>query len=241
MTLTFAGLFSSAAQADESWEQKAMTYLGLTAAAPPQAAGPETATVGLKNTLSLSAEYAALNLGHYDGFASNPKTRILLPPNLQKAREMLDHFGLSARFDDLELKMNRAAEDATPRIKPLIDQAIEQLTFKDPNRISAGSDGEATIYFRSQTEKQMRESIQPIIRKSLAATGARNTLGIISHAVRTLPMSPDLKFDMTAYVSEKTLDGIYFHMAQKEEDIRAKPSSTGNAAIKQLFSHRQAE
>jgi hypothetical protein len=235
MTLAFLGLFFSAAQAEETWEQKALAYLGWKTPATPQSAGPENTALGLKSTLSLCAEHAAFKLGHYDGFASNPKTRIPLPPNFQKARDVLEHFGLSARLDDLELKMNRAAEDATPSLKPLIDQAIEQLTFRDPNKISAGSDGAATIYFRSMTEKKMRESIQPIIEKSLAEAGAQNDLRIISHSLTTLPMSPDLKFDMTAYVSEKTLDGIYLYMAEKEEDIREKPSSTGNETIKQLF------
>jgi hypothetical protein len=229
--MVFGGLFMSPVQAE-------MGYFGGDKPVGPAVPSPQDAARGLKSMLMLGAEYAGQKLGRYDGFASNPAIRIHLPPDFQKAHDVLERFGLSARLDDLELKMNRAAEDAIPSLKPLIADAIRQLTFKEINKIVSGGDGAATTYFRQVSETELRASIQPVIEKSLRETGAQNTLKIINQSLNTLPMKPNLKFDMTAYVSEKTLDGVYDYMAIKEKDIRARPFSSSDKFIRQLFFRR---
>ena len=237
IALALLGLSGTTAKAQETWEQRAWGYLfGSSSPDQTRALAPQDITIGLKRTLHLSAEYAAIKLGHYDGFAKDSSVRIQLPPKFQKARDLLGHFGLSGRLDDLELQMNRAAENAVPDILPAIHHAIEQLSIANPGKIAAGPDDAATAYFSFLSDSDLQRIIRPIIDKQLQEVGTPHTLAIIDHGLHALPMAPNLKFDATAYVSEKTLAGIYQYMARKEQKIRHRPGATRDPIIKQLFS-----
>ena len=60
---------------------------------------------------------------------------------------MLSKIGRSQLADDLELKLNRAAESATPKAKKLFLQAITDMTFDDIKYIYEGPEDSATKYF----------------------------------------------------------------------------------------------
>jgi len=50
--------------------------------------------------------------------------------------------------DDLELKLNRAAEAATPRAKEVFWNAITDMSLDDAKRIYEGPKDSATQYFK---------------------------------------------------------------------------------------------
>lgn len=56
-------------------------------------------------------------------------------------------------LDDLEVRMNRAAEAATPRARALFVNAIRDMSIQDAQSILNGPDDAATRYF----ESRMRE------------------------------------------------------------------------------------
>ena len=74
-------------------------------------------------------------LGKADGFNKASDVHIPLSESLRKVQSMLSKFGVSSLVDDLELKLNRAAEAAIPKVKILFganrgDLCIIQSLFR---------------------------------------------------------------------------------------------------------------
>ena len=78
---------------------------------------------GLRQALEIGTERVASQIGVTDGYWADPKIRIPLPGRLGEAQRELARVGLSAPLDDLQLRMNRAAEDAVPAGKKIVIDA----------------------------------------------------------------------------------------------------------------------
>ncbi|MFO7555800.1 MAG: DUF4197 family protein, partial [Desulfobacterales bacterium] len=61
-----------------------------------------------------------------------------MPKQLDTVKSVLDKVGMSGLLKDLELKLNRAAEVATPKAKKLFSQAITEMSFEDVKKIYEG-------------------------------------------------------------------------------------------------------
>lgn len=192
-------------------------------------------TAGLKDMLEISGRYAIAGLGRYNGFAAAPDVHIPLPVDLMTARNSLARFGLESRLDDLELQMNRTAEEATPKLGDILQQSITDMDIKDPAKIVRGPENAATALFRVEAAARLRSQLRPLVEAQLRGSGAEKNLKIINHSLRKLPMGPTLKFDMADYVTGQTLAGIFTIMERKEASIRKNPGLTKNPAIEQLF------
>src|SRR5208283_3497591 len=69
---------------------------------------------GLKEALQVSTTKAVAKTGKPDGFLKNEAIKILLPPKLETIGKGMRMLGMGAKVDELEVGMNRAAEQATP-------------------------------------------------------------------------------------------------------------------------------
>jgi len=72
-----------------------------------------------KEALHIGTENVVARLGRPDGFNTDQAIHIPLPEQMETVRSALAKVGLSQSLDDLELKLNRAAENATPKAKAL--------------------------------------------------------------------------------------------------------------------------
>ena len=79
--------------------------------------GQSGVTAGLREALKVGTERVVSSIGANDGFNADPAIHIPLPPQLQKVQGSLKKFGLSALADDVELRLNQAAEAAAPKTK----------------------------------------------------------------------------------------------------------------------------
>jgi len=102
---------------------------------------------GLKDALRVGSENVVGRLGKTDGFNSDPKIHIPLPDSLQTVKSTLAAVGMGGLMDDLELKLNRAAEAATPKAKRIFANAIRDMSFDDARKILSGPNDAATQYF----------------------------------------------------------------------------------------------
>lgn len=131
---------------------------------------------GLTEALAVGADRVVEQLGSQDGFLNDPKVRIPLPGGLKQAQSALKLAGMSGLVDDLELRMNRAAEQATPVAKDLIVSAIHDLSFGDAASILSGPNDSATRYLEEATGGQLGEEMRPIVDAALADAGAVQAL-----------------------------------------------------------------
>ena len=189
---------------------------------------------GLKEALTVGTENGSKKLSAVDGFFKDAAIKILMPAEAQKAEKTLRSFGMGKYVDDAILSMNRAAEDAAKSASPIFINAIKQITIQDGIGILRGSDQAATDYLKSKTVASLTEAFRPVVESSLQNVGATkhwNTVFSNYNKVSAEKINPDL----TAYVTEKALAGIFYQVAQEEQKIRKDPAARTTDILKKVF------
>src|SRR5271165_1301166 len=190
---------------------------------------------GLKQALQVSTAKAIALTGKHDGFLQNEQIRILLPPKLQSLGKGMRMLGMGEQVDDLEIGMNRAAEQATPLAKPFFLAALKKLTFSDARRILTGNETAATDYFRSTSSNDLTAAFTPIVHRSLERVGVVRQYNSV---IKSAPGGSALagEFDLDKYVVDKTLDGLFSVLGAEESRIRKNPAAQTTDLLKEVFS-----
>ena len=188
-----------------------------------------------KEALHIGTENVVARLGRPDGFNTDQAIHISLPEQMETVRSALAKVGMSQSLDDLELKLNRAAENATPKAKALFVDAIGAMTFEDVKTIYNGPEDSATRYFRGKMTPDLTREIEPVVTESLSQVGAIQTYDNIMGQYRALPFVPDIKADLNAHVIQKSLDGIFYYVAKEEAAIRQDPARQTTDLLKRVF------
>ena len=189
---------------------------------------------GLKEALNKGVNTGTAKLSAANGFFANAAVKILMPPDAQKVEKTLRGVGLGKQVDDAILSMNRAAEDATKSAAPIFLNAIKQMSIEDAWAILRGSDTAATAYLRKTTTASLSNAFKPVIDKSLEkvdATKYWNTVFIAYNKVSFNKINPDL----SSYVTDKALHGIFYEIGQQEVQIRKDPVARTTDILKKVF------
>lgn len=189
---------------------------------------------GLKQALQVSTGKAVALTGRPDGFLKNAAIKILLPPKLQTVGKGMRMFGMGQPVDDLEVGMNRAAEQATPQAKRIFIAAVKKMTFSDARQILTGDDTAATEYFQRTSSNDLTAAFSPIVNQAM------QRVGVVQQYNRLLASAPGgsalgARFDLNSYVVEKTLDGLFLMLGNEERKIRKDPAAQTTALLKEVF------
>jgi Protein of unknown function (DUF4197) len=190
---------------------------------------------GLKDALRVGSEHVVAQLGKTDGFNADPQVHIPLPDSMQKVKSTLDSMGMGSMMDDLELKMNRAAEAATPKAKKLFGDAIKSMSIDDAKNILQGPDNAATQYFKGKMSAPLAKEMQPIVDKALNQAGAVKAYDAVMGKYKALPFMPDVKANLDQYVTDQGLKGIFHYMAVEEAAIRKDPVKRTTEILQKVF------
>jgi len=194
---------------------------------------------GLKEALNIGSGNVVNQLGTLNGFNTDPNIRIPLPDTLSRVDSALSAIGMNSLTSDLETRLNRAAEAATPKAKTLFLSAIQNMTIDDAKGILTGPNDAATQYLRRAMGPQLTQDIQPIIQSTLAEAGAIQAYDNVVGRYEQLPFVSSLagnsKAQLNDYVSEKALDGIFYYIAQEEAAIRANPAKRTTEILQKVF------
>jgi len=190
---------------------------------------------GLKDALRVGSEAVVSRLGKNGGFELDKAVHIPLPDKLQTVKKTLAKVGMAGMLDDLELKLNRAAEVATPKARKLFLEAIDEMSIDDARKIYQGPDDAATRYFREKMSPELAREMKPVVAASLDEVGAVKTYDDIMGQYKNIPFVPDVKEDLNQYVVEKGVDGIFYYLAKEEAAIRSDPLKQSTTLLKQLF------
>jgi hypothetical protein len=205
--------------------------------------GSDTATAlttdeiakGLKEALRVGSETVVKQLGAKDGFNTDSAIHIPLPQSLASTKKYLGKVGMSGLLDDLELKLNRAAEAATPKARQLFLDAISGMTLDDVKKIYEGPDDAATQYFKQKMSPQLAEEMTPVIDDTLSQVGAVNAYDNTIKEYKKIPFVPDVKADLTKHVVDKGMDGIFYYLAKEEAAIRQNPVKRTTELLQKVF------
>jgi len=190
---------------------------------------------GLKDALRVGSEQVVGQLSRNDGFNADPNIHIPLPDNLQTVKKALSAVGMGSMMDDLELKLNRAAETATPKARRIFGHAIQGMSFDDAKTILNGPDNAATQYFKSKMSAPLAKEMRPIVRSALDEAGAIQAYDRIMGQYQSLPFMPDVKSNLTRHVVDLGLSGIFHYMAEEEAAIRQNPLKRSTDILKKVF------
>jgi len=190
---------------------------------------------GLKEALRVGTGRVVSQLSKRNGFNKDRSIHIPLPRELKKVRSALATIGMADSLNDLENKMNRAAEQATPKAKKIFMQSIRKMTLNDARSILRGSNNAATRYFERTMSPELRRTITPLIEQALNQVGAVRSYDRVMANYRNIPMMPDVKGDLNKHVMDKTLKGIFHYLAIEEAAIRKNPAKRSTAILRRVF------
>lgn len=192
---------------------------------------------GLKQALQVGTSKAVSLTGRPDGFLKNEAIRIALPPRLQTVGRGMRLLGMGSTVDDLEIGMNRAAEQATPQAKKIFLAALTKMSFDDARHILTGNDTAATDYFKRTSSTDLTAAFTPVVHSSMLKVGVVQQY---DHLISTAPGGTTLakEFDIDNYVVSKTLDGLFYMLGQQEQKIRKDPAAQTTALLKEVFGRK---
>ncbi|MEM7226860.1 MAG: DUF4197 domain-containing protein [Pseudomonadota bacterium] len=235
MTVVLLAL-PSGAQAQNWLDQAKDAWSALDEAAPEGSGlGSDEIAAGLREALAVGTEKVVDQVGTTDGFNGDPSIHIPLPGALQDVQSALRAVGMAEMADDLELRLNRGAEAAAPEAKALFVEAISRMTLEDAQAIYDGPDDAATQYFKQAMSEPLAERMAPIVDRSLADVGAVKSYDAMMGQYDTIPFVPDVKSDLTGYVVDQALDGIFYYVAKEEAAIRNNPAARTTELLQKVF------
>ncbi|MGG5486647.1 DUF4197 domain-containing protein [Gaetbulibacter sp. PBL-D1] len=190
---------------------------------------------GLRQALDLGIDKQVTKLTQTDGFYKNELVKILLPEELQKVDKGLRDIGLGNLADEGLKVLNRAAEDAVKEATPIFVNAVKGITFDDAKNILLGEDNAATQYLTSKTQTELYDKFHPVINNSFAKVGADQIWSNLINKYNAIPFTNDVNPDLTDYVTQEALSGVYTMIAVEEKEIRNKVSSRTTDLLKKVF------
>ena len=193
------------------------------------------ASKGLKAALEQGALAAVGLLGQTDGFLGNEKVRIHLPGYFEDAAKLLRKLGQSKRVDELVTAMNRAAEAAVPLAKDLLVGAVKSMSVTDAKKILSGGDTSVTGFFAEKTRAPLAVKFLPAVTRATERVGLAEKYNHLAEKAARLGLVSKEEASVQRYVTGKSLDGLYYMIAEEERKIRQDPIGTGSAILQKVF------
>ena len=191
---------------------------------------------GLRQALEIGAQNASGRLNTLNGFFGNALIKVLMPPEAQKVESTLRSIGFGSYVDKAILSMNRAAEDASGKAVPIFVDAIRGMNIQDGLNILRGGNGAATAFLRNATTAALTAAFRPVIQSSLNKVNATAYWGQVTNVYNKLPTTrQQVNPDLTGYVTERALNGLFVNIADEENKIRTNPAARVTDLLGKVF------
>ena len=190
---------------------------------------------GLREALNNGISKQVTKLTATDGFYRNEAVKILLPEELRKVDAGLRKIGLSSLADEGLKVLNRAAEDAVKEATPIFVDAVRNMTFMDAKSILMGNQSSATNYLQNSTSTALYGKFNPVIKSSFTKVGADKVWANIISKYNSIPLINKVNPDLTDYVTNQAMNGVFKMVAVEEKNIRTNISSRTSILLQKVF------
>lgn len=190
---------------------------------------------GLKQALRIGVTQQVTKLANENGFYGNDLVRIALPEELQKVESTLRDIGLGSLADEGIKALNAAAGDAVQTAIPIFVDAVEGMSFTDAKNILLGDNNAATTYLENRTNRALYNEFQPIINNSFTKVGADKIWKNLIVRYNQIPFTNDVNPNLTDYVTQEALKGVYTMIAVEEKEIRTNLGSRTTDLLRRVF------
>lgn len=192
---------------------------------------------GLREAIQVGAKNAAGLAHKQDGYFKNAKLFIPFPAEAQNVADKVRQLGFGSLVDNFVVTLNRGAEEAAGKAAPIFANAVTQMKWDDVRAILKGNETAATDYFRRTTRKPLYDAFYPVIKKSLDNVEATKYWGDITSTYNKIPLVKPVNTDLTAYATDRALDGLFILLADEEAKIRKDPVSRVTDILKRVFGY----
>jgi hypothetical protein len=200
-----------------------------------QSIGGIDISAGLKEALNNGISKQVSKLTAVDGFYKNEAVKILLPDELKKVDSSLRKMGLSSLADEGLKVLNRAAEDAVKESTPIFVDAVKNMSFTDAKNILMGNENSATNYLQNSTSTALYGKFNPVIKNSFSKVGADKVWSNIINKYNSFPLVRKVNPDLTDYVTNHAMAGVFKMIAVEEKNIRTNLNSRTSVVLQKVF------
>ncbi len=118
--------------------------------------------------------------------------------------------------------------------------AIKQMTIQDAWGILRGGDTSATHYLKTKTTSPLTAAFKPVIEQSLSKVNATKYWGDMVNAYNKVNIfgGEKLNPDLSGYVTDKAMFGIFHEVGEQEKQIRKDPVARTTDLLKKVFASK---
>ena len=190
---------------------------------------------GLKDALAKGISRGAVIASAKNGYLGDPRLRIPFPEEIRQVESTFRKIGLGSEVDRFVRQLNRSAEKAASRAKPIFIKAITSMTIRDAFEILNGEPDAATRYLIRTTGDDLRAEFRPIVSDKLKETSATRYYGDIVRRYNMLPLVKKVDPDLESYATDKAIEGLFLLIAEEEANIRANPRARATQLLRRVF------
>lgn len=192
-------------------------------------------SAGLKEALNNGISRQVTKLAAVDGFYKNEAVKIVLPDELKKVDVSLRRIGLGSLADEGLKVLNRAAEDAVKEATPIFVDTVKNMTFTDAKTILMGNENSATSYLQNTTSTALYGKFNPVIKNSFNKVGADQVWTNIINKYNSIPFVKKVNPDLTDYVTNQAMVGVFKMIAIEEKNIRTNLNARTSVLLQKVF------
>jgi len=193
------------------------------------------AVSGIKEALVKGTGKSVSLVSMVDGYFKNQEIKIPFPESERTIESKLRGIGLGSKVDEVILSLNRAAEDAAKQAEPIFVDAIRGMSITDALNIVSGKNDACTQYLTRTTTPGLKAKFSPVIKSSLDKVDATRLWEELIKAYNQIPFVAKQNPDLTAYVTDKAISGLFIMIAKEEFKIRQNPAEQTTEILKKVF------
>jgi hypothetical protein len=109
------------------------------------------------------------------------------------------------------------------------------MTVSDGIQIVKGPSDAATKYLAKTTTPELKSKFSPVIKASLDKVDATRLWEDLIKSYNQIPFVKKQNPDLTAYVTDKAINGLFVMIAKEELKIRQNPAARTTELLKKVF------
>ena len=109
------------------------------------------------------------------------------------------------------------------------------MNIKDAINIVKGTNNAGTDYLYENTNSDLIEAFKPNIKSSLDKVDATKHWKNVMSIYNKIPFVKKINPDLELYVTEKTINGLFYILAEEEIEIRKNPQKRTTDILKKVF------
>lgn len=207
----------------------------LSASAEEIPLGEEEVVQALKDALARGISLGSASAAVEGAYLNNPKLKIETPPDFATAEKTLRKIGLGGEIDRFVAQLNRSAELAAARAKPIFIRAITSMSISDGFEILNGAPDAATRYLERNTRDDLFDAFLPVVQDTLDQTSATRYYEKLASKYNELPLNWNVDPDLDGYATRRAIDGLFVLIAEEEVRIRADPAARTTRLLRRVF------